>query len=112
MYFLDLAEGISSWAELEARIFALSQESERGEVFEEFCKAFFFLDPVFQFGNVCLLINYSLFISIRAFTTSTILNLYLGLHGETLKPCDQQRSSKKIYSAKLSNGNCNDFSSQ
>jgi predicted helicase len=49
---LNLVEGISSWAELEALITALPSEQERGEAFEEFCKAFFLLDPVFQFEKV------------------------------------------------------------
>jgi len=47
-----LTESISSWAELEARIAALPSEQERGEAFEQFCKAFFVLDPVFQFEKV------------------------------------------------------------
>ena len=49
---LDLTSGVSSWAELEIRISDLPTEMERGEAFEEFCKAFFLLDPVFQFKNV------------------------------------------------------------
>jgi predicted helicase len=52
MRLLDLIDGISSWAELEARISNLSAEAERGEAFEEFCKVFFLLDPVFQFEKV------------------------------------------------------------
>ena len=48
----NLAEGISSWAELEAKIAILPSEQERGEAFEQFCKAFFVLDPVFQFEKV------------------------------------------------------------
>ena len=43
---------ITSWAELEARIANLPSEQQRGEIFEEFCKAFFLLDPVFQFKEV------------------------------------------------------------
>ena len=49
---LDLINGVSSWTELEAQIAGLSSEQERGEAFEEFCKAFFVLDPVFQFDKV------------------------------------------------------------
>jgi len=47
-----MAEGISSWAELEHRIAALPSEQERGEVFEQLCQCFFLLDPVFQFDKV------------------------------------------------------------
>jgi superfamily II DNA or RNA helicase len=49
---LKLLDGVSSWAELESRISALPAENERGEAFEEFCKPFFLLDPVFQFKEV------------------------------------------------------------
>lgn len=49
---INLVEGISSWAELEARIASLPLENERGNAFEEFCKAFFLLNPVFQFEKV------------------------------------------------------------
>jgi superfamily II DNA or RNA helicase len=49
---LNLAEGVTSWAELESRIAGLSTEGNRGAAFEEFCKAFFLLDPVFQFIKV------------------------------------------------------------
>lgn len=49
---LDLINGVSSWTELEAQIAGLSSEQERGEAFEHFCKAFFVLDPVFQFEKV------------------------------------------------------------
>jgi len=49
---LSLVEGVSSWAELETRIIGLSLEQERGDAFEQFCPAFFILDPVFQFGKV------------------------------------------------------------
>ena len=52
VYLLDLVENISSWAELEARISNLPSEAERGEAFEKFCKAFFLLDPIFQFEKV------------------------------------------------------------
>jgi superfamily II DNA or RNA helicase len=47
-----LITGITSWAGLEARIANLPSEQQRGEVFEQFCKAFFLLDPVFQFKDV------------------------------------------------------------
>ena len=47
-----LIEGISSWSALEARIAGLPAEIDRGNVFEEFCHAFFLLDPVFQFKEV------------------------------------------------------------
>ena len=47
-----IIEGISSWSDLEARIAGLSTEIDRGNVFEEFCHAFFLLDPVFQFKEV------------------------------------------------------------
>ncbi|OGL42749.1 MAG: hypothetical protein A2W05_02625 [Candidatus Schekmanbacteria bacterium RBG_16_38_10] len=49
---LNLSKGVSSWAELEAWIIALSSEQERGEAFEQFCKAYFCLDPVFQAEKV------------------------------------------------------------
>lgn len=49
---LNMAEGISSWAELENQIAALSSEQERGEAFEQFCHCFFLLDAVFQFETV------------------------------------------------------------
>jgi predicted helicase len=49
---LNLTKDVSSWAELEARIASLSLEMERGEAFEEFCKSFFLLDPVFQAEKV------------------------------------------------------------
>jgi superfamily II DNA or RNA helicase len=54
VHLLDLAENISSWAELETRISNLPSKAEKGEIFEEFCKAFFLLDPVFQFEKVYL----------------------------------------------------------
>jgi superfamily II DNA or RNA helicase len=47
-----LITNITSWAELESRIADLPSVQQRGEVFEEFCKAFFILDPVFQFKEV------------------------------------------------------------
>lgn len=47
-----LIEDISSWSDLEARIAGLPAEIDRGNVFEEFCHAFFLLDPVFQFKEV------------------------------------------------------------
>ena len=37
MKLLDLIHGVSSWAELEARIANLSLEKDKGEIFEEFC---------------------------------------------------------------------------
>lgn len=49
---VNLTEGISSWAELEFRIANLPTEIERGEAFEQFCKAYFCLDPVFQAEKV------------------------------------------------------------
>jgi predicted helicase len=49
---VELIRNISSWWELEAKIAALPTKLEKGEVFEEFCKAFLFLDPVFQFEKV------------------------------------------------------------
>ena len=49
---LNLIQDVSSWEKLEAQISSLSLEIERGEAFEEFCKAFFLLDPVFQFKEV------------------------------------------------------------
>jgi len=52
VYLLDLVENISSWDELEARISNLPSEAERGEAFEKFRKAFFLLDPIFQFEKV------------------------------------------------------------
>jgi predicted helicase len=47
-----LIPSTTSWTNLEARIASLPSEQQRGEVFEEFCKAFFLLDPVFQFKEV------------------------------------------------------------
>ncbi|HHT9144664.1 MAG TPA: DEAD/DEAH box helicase family protein [Candidatus Wunengus sp. YC61] len=49
---LNLTSNVSSWAELEVQISTLPLEIERGEAFEEFCKAFFLLEPVFQFQKV------------------------------------------------------------
>jgi len=49
---LNLVEDVSSWGELEAKIVTLPTEIDRGEAFEEFCKAFFVLDPIFQFTKV------------------------------------------------------------
>ena len=48
----DLIEEVSSWAELEANIASLPAENDRGDAFEQFCKPFFLLDPVFQFETV------------------------------------------------------------
>ncbi|MDO8446598.1 MAG: Helicase associated domain protein [Deltaproteobacteria bacterium] len=45
-------DNVKSWPELETAIASLSSEQERGEAFEQFCKAFFVLDPVFQFKEV------------------------------------------------------------
>ena len=49
---LNLIEAIQSWDQLEKRIATLPTEQHRGEAFEEFCQAFFLLDPVFQFKDV------------------------------------------------------------
>ncbi len=49
---LNLIGNVSSWAELETQISSLPLEIERGAAFEEFCKAFFLLEPVFQFQKV------------------------------------------------------------
>ena len=49
---LKLIGDISSWTELETRIASLPTELERGEAFEEFCKAFFLLYPLFQFYKI------------------------------------------------------------
>jgi len=49
---LKLLDGVSSWAELESGISNLPTENDRGEAFEQFCKPFFLLDPVFQFNEV------------------------------------------------------------
>ncbi len=48
----DLIKYISSWPELEVRISSQLTEYDRGYAFEEFCHAFFILDPVFQFKAV------------------------------------------------------------
>ncbi|MFZ4440528.1 MAG: Helicase associated domain protein [Syntrophales bacterium] len=49
---LSLAENIKTWDRLEKRIADLPTEMQRGNAFEEFCHAFFLLDPVFQFKEV------------------------------------------------------------
>jgi len=49
---LRLLDSVSSWAELESRIGELPSENDRGEAFEQFCQAFFLLDPVYQFNKV------------------------------------------------------------
>ena len=49
---LNLVENIHAWDKLERRIADLPTEIERGNAFEEFCHAFFLLDPVFQFQKV------------------------------------------------------------
>jgi predicted helicase len=49
---LKLLKEISSWSELETLISRLPTAINRGKAFEEFCKAFFILDPVFQFKKV------------------------------------------------------------
>jgi len=49
---LNLVESIQTWDKLEKRIADLPTEIERGNAFEEFCHAFFLLDPVFQFQKV------------------------------------------------------------
>jgi len=49
---LRLLDNVKSWPKLEAAITSLPSEQERGEGFEQFCKAFFVLDPVFQFKSV------------------------------------------------------------
>lgn len=48
----NLTSNVSSWAELEVQISTLPLEIERGQAFEEFSKAFFLLEPVFQFQKV------------------------------------------------------------
>jgi superfamily II DNA or RNA helicase len=50
--FLSLVENIQTWDKLEQRIAGLPTEKQRGDAFEEFCHAFFLLDPVFQFKEV------------------------------------------------------------
>lgn len=52
MKLLNLVERVLSWTELEAWIANLPSEKDRGEAFEEFCKAFFLLNPVFQFEKI------------------------------------------------------------
>jgi predicted helicase len=49
---LSLVENIQTWDSLEKRIAGLPTEIQRGKAFEEFCHAFFLLDPVFQFKEV------------------------------------------------------------
>jgi len=49
---LSLVENIQTWDGLEKRIADLPTERQRGKAFEEFCHAFFLLDPVFQFKEV------------------------------------------------------------
>jgi len=49
---LSLVESIQTWDKLEKRIADLPTEMQRGNAFEEFCHAFFLLDPVFQFQKV------------------------------------------------------------
>ncbi len=49
---LSLVENIETWDILEKRIANLPTEMQRGRAFEEFCHAFFLLDPVFQFKEV------------------------------------------------------------
>ena len=49
---LSLIENIQTWDQLEKRIADLPTEIQRGNAFEEFCHAFFLLDPVFQFKEV------------------------------------------------------------
>ena len=49
---LSLIENIQTWDKLEKRIADLPTEIQRGNAFEEFCHAFFLLDPVFQFKEV------------------------------------------------------------
>ena len=50
--FLQLLENVTKWVQLEKRIASLPTEQERGEAFEVFCRAFFLIDPVFQFEKV------------------------------------------------------------
>lgn len=49
---LNLIENVNTWDKLEKKIAALPSEQQRGAAFEEFCHAFFLLDPVFQFKEV------------------------------------------------------------
>jgi len=49
---LKLIGDVLSWAELEARIISLPTEIERGEAFEQFCKAFILFNPIFQTDKV------------------------------------------------------------
>lgn len=49
---VNLVENIQTWDSLEKSIAGLPTERQRGNAFEEFCHAFFLLDPVFQFKEV------------------------------------------------------------
>jgi len=49
---LSLIENIQTWDKLERNIASLPTEIQRGNAFEEFCHAFFLLDPVFKFKEV------------------------------------------------------------
>jgi superfamily II DNA or RNA helicase len=49
---LPLIENIKNWGGLEKKIADLPFEKQRGDAFEDFCLAFFLLDPVFQFKEV------------------------------------------------------------
>jgi predicted helicase len=49
---LNLIENVNTWDKLEKKIAELPSEQQRGAAFEEFCHAFFRLDPVFQFKDV------------------------------------------------------------
>ena len=49
---LSFVENIQTWDKLEKRIADLPTEIQRGNAFEEFCHAFFLLDPVFKFKEV------------------------------------------------------------
>ncbi len=49
---LNLIENVNTWDKLEKKIAELPSEQQRGAAFEEFCNAFFLLDPVFQFKEV------------------------------------------------------------
>lgn len=49
---LNLIENVNTWDKLEKKIAELPSEQQRGAAFEEFCHAFFLLDPVFQFKEV------------------------------------------------------------
>ena len=49
---LNIVENIQTWDKLERKIADLPTEQQRCEAFEEFCHAFFLLDPIFQFKEV------------------------------------------------------------